>query len=170
MKLPDFLAFEPFNELRQGMGATELGHFDLFDPKIQLSTHEREELAGEGLGIAISAIRALDDLTLAYKDGRVAAFTEEPGGYFHVSNCANIQALAEQKAKLKVATVEPLLGPSSQVKVCADCLQRLRYEGFDMNRHRHRQYSEGILSRFTLTKFFSVYSAYPIKMNDSPKF
>jgi len=170
MKLPDFLAFEPFNDLRQRMGAVELGHFDLFDPKIQLSTHEREALASVGLAIAISSVRALDDLTLAYKDGRVAVFTEEQNGCFHVSNCADIQALGEQKAKFKVATVEPLPSPSSQVKVCEDCLQRLRYEGFDMNRHRHRQYSEGILSRFTLTKFFSLYSAYPIKMNDTPQF
>lgn len=170
MKLPDFLAFKPFNDLRQRMGAVELGHFDLFDPKIQLSTHEREGLAGEGLTVAFSSIRALDDLTLAHKDGRVAVFTKEQNGCFHVSNCADLQALAEQKAKFRVATVEPLSTSSSQVKVCTDCLQRLRYEGFDMNRHRHRQYSEGILSRFTLAKFFLMYTAYPIKMDDTPKF
>jgi len=170
MKLPDFLAFKPFNDLRQRMGAIELGHFDLFDPKIQLSTHEREGLAREGLAIAASSVRELDDLTLAYKDGRVAVFGEEQNGRFHVSNCAEVQALVGPEMTLRVATVEPLLSPSSQAKVCEECLQRLRYEGFDMIRHRHRHYSEGILSRFTLAKFFLIYSAYPIQLNDTPKF
>ena len=152
------------------MGASELGHFDLFDPKVQLSTHEREGLAREGLAIAVSSIKALDDLTLAYKDGRVAVFSPEQNGRFHVSYCADLQRLGEQNATLQAATVEPRSQASAQTQVCEDCLQRLRYEGFDMIRHRHRHYSEGILGRFTLANFFLVYSAYPIKLNDTPKF
>lgn len=33
MKLPDFLEFEPFNQLRNTMGAEQLGDFVFFDPK-----------------------------------------------------------------------------------------------------------------------------------------
>lgn len=152
------------------MGASELGHFDLFDPKIQLSTHEREGLAREGLAIAVSSIRELEDFTLAYKDGRVAVFSPQQNGRFHVSFCADLQALNEQNATLQAATVEPNPHPPAQAQVCGDCLQRMRYQGFDMVRHRHRHYSEGILDRFTLANFFLLYSAYPIKINDTPQF
>ncbi len=41
MRLPDFTTFAPFNLLRQQMGTTQLGYFELFDPVLHLTGKER---------------------------------------------------------------------------------------------------------------------------------
>ncbi len=158
MKLPDFLSFEAFNRLRQDMGATELGHFDFFDPKLQLSTRDREDMAEAGLSVSAAQLRELEDLSLAFKDGRVLAHEPREGARFHLSQCETLRQLQQSNEAITLAT-RALPG----AKVCGDCLQRLHYKGFDMIRNRHRQYSENVQARFTSADYFEMFPSYPIK-------
>jgi hypothetical protein len=162
MKLPDFLSFEAFNRLRQEMGASELGHFDFFDPKLQLSTREREDLAKVGLSVSAEALRELEDLSLAFKDGRVLVYAHLESDTFHLSQCDRLRQLQASGGVVILAT--QTLG---EAKVCGDCLQRLHYKGFDMIRNRHRQYSENIRARFSSAEYFTMFPSYPIKTQTS---
>lgn len=160
MRLPDFLHFEPFNQLREGMSADELGDFVFFDPKSNLTGLERLALEQEGLPVSLPAFRALSDSTLAFKDSRILLYQPE-GRYYHLGDCAAVTQLMSQgdlkhwRARVNDAHIQ-------QQSVCSDCLQRLRYQHFDAARHRHREYSERVQQDFDLTAFFERYPVYPI--------
>jgi len=171
LKLPDFLSFEHFNRLRDTMGASELGHFTFFDPKLQLSTAEREALEHTGVPIGGAALRELEDLSLAYKNGRVLVYAE--AGVFHLSRCEDLQLLLEAQTALIASTIHPEspdLPEGGGRLVCDKCLQRLRYKGFDMIRHRHRHYSETIRQSFSVADYFATYPAYPVQQVSGPDF
>ena len=177
MFLPDFLEFEPFNQLRLNMGAEELGDFVFFDPKRHVTGLERSSLGREGLEVEPSALRVLNDFTLAYKDCRVllyparvhAASSEREvasGDIYHLADCPTVVGLRSlSPASLNTglwricSNGEALAGSS---RVCRECLQRLRYQHFDAVRQRHRDYSERVEQTFELHAFFERYPSHPL--------
>lgn len=168
MKLPDFLAFEPFNTLRERMGAQELGQFEFFDPRLHLTADERDTLA-EGLTVTWQALRCLHDYTLAFKNSRVLLWREAPGEggaapEYHLAYCRRLQALrrADADGRVRVATQLPPPDPWPW-RVCRECLQQLQFRGFDAARARHRDYSDRVLEEFSLDDFWRNYPPYPVR-------
>lgn len=166
MKLPDFLAFEPFLSLRKKMRADKLGHFEFFDPKVHLTVQERNELE-MGLLVPVQCVRVLKDFTLAYKNSRVVVSLSNPrqpeDWCYHLAACsgftATVQSDAQQPVKLSTTQPQAEMGT---YRVCSECLQRLRYQGFDGLRNRHRQYSLRVQEEFELETFFKTFSVYPV--------
>lgn len=178
MKLPDFLQFEPFNRLRERMGADQLGAFEFFDPTLHLTAAEREQLI-EGLRLGWAQLRCLHDYTLAYKNSRVllwidqASLAEATGGgdvgsgwaapCYHLADCRSLRAVrrAAPEARVVVGTALPPPDPWPW-RVCPDCLQQVQFRGFDAARARHRDYSDRVLEQFDLGDFFRDYPLYPV--------
>ncbi|GAB1256915.1 hypothetical protein NBRC116494_14170 [Aurantivibrio plasticivorans] len=163
MKFPDFLEFEPFNQIRQTMGATKLGAFEFFDAKVQLSAYERMALQ-KGLVIAASELRVLPDKTLAWKNARVIAMAVEGQPtvtQYHLAGCEIFDEIAGGVTSLTVATDAPHTS-DSVVQVCEQCLHTLNYSGFDAVRARHQRYAQHVLQTFKLSEYFKAYPSYPI--------
>ncbi len=169
MKLPDFLNFDPFNELRQRMGAEALGDFVFFDPKHHLTGLELLELNKAGLDTYAGELRVLDDFTLAYKNARVLVYRstdqEKEVPVFHLADCAKVYQWRVSELPVKVTNGELEAG-----QVCEDCLHRLNYQGFDSVRQRHRDYSQRIFQGFDVTGFFEKYPSYPVEQASAPVF
>lgn len=171
MKLPDFSEFEPILTLRKEMGATRLGHFELFDPHKHLTGEERTKLEQHGVLIQRQSLRLLQDHTLAIKNGRVIVFklAHESGKkqYYHVANCPVLQAIGDDKliATTCLHSPFPVLDPHKRrsVSICPDCLTLLGYRGFSLVRNRRIRYSEQLLRQFQLTDFFKLYTLYPVR-------
>ncbi|GAA5316464.1 MAG: hypothetical protein AseanaTS_16680 [Candidatus Pelagadaptatus aseana] len=169
MKLPDFLQFEPFNRLREAMGAEDLGDFVFFDPKKNLTGLERIELANQGLPVNPKVLQAASDFTLVFKDSRVLIYhpaPQQPGDWhYHLAECDQVQSLRThnllQQLQAKTALPQSEIG---NYKVCSDCLQKLRYQNFDAARQRHREYSQRIADEFSLDSFFDKYPVYPVEI------
>lgn len=167
MKLPDFLVFEPFNQLRGQMGATELGAFEFFDPRLHLTAGERERLA-QGLSVPWSAMRCLHDYTLAYKNSRVLLWAEAPGQHwaaptYHLAYCRSLQRLRVEQPTLTLSLATRLPPPDPWPwRVCPECLQQVQFKGYDAARARHRDYSDRVIEAFDLEEFFAQYPAYPV--------
>lgn len=157
MKLPDFLQDEAFNRLRQHMGATELGQFELFDPSRQLTWSEREALAGPGLNVAGNDLRVLKDKTLAYKNSRVWV---EQEGVYHLAYCQPMQSLRHHGPQLHTGTSE--WPASKEGGVCLECLALLQYQGIDARRLRRTEFVEQMREHFSLEEFCREYPFYPI--------
>lgn len=150
--LPDFLSFEPFNRLRVSMNATELGHFELFDPNLHLTGEERSLLAKQGIEINHTALQHLLDFTLVFKNSRVIVIDED---CFHIACCVSLP----KKPMFQVAT--ELVKATGQ-RVCSDCLKILHYKGYDPIKARKEAYSRQILMDFKLSEYKSKYPFYPV--------
>lgn len=182
MKLPDFLKDPDLNELRERMGATDLGTFRLAVNPYRFTMKELEALIGEGIDLeSLDQVRTLEDRTLGYKDRRVFLYrrdvplpaerrpTAAELPHFHVANCANVRRLraAPKPARHAIAArddggfaVNLLCGTEvhesiERLPVCGDCLSELAFDG----------YSESLpgdlrvraLAGFTVTRFFGRY-------------
>jgi hypothetical protein len=173
MKLPNFLEFEPFNQLRELMAAEELGDFVFFDPHLNLTGHERLSLEQEGLCVEDNHFRVGDDFTLIYKDSRVLLVCPQPTvlaeRYFHLAHCNVVKSLLVQglQASAWLARTNVPERQEGTYNACSDCLQRLRYQDFDNHRHRHRDYSERVQQQFDLQAFFNRYPMYPVGLQVS---
>ena len=177
MKLPDFTEFEPFNDVRERMGAEEYGDFVFFDPSLNLTGHERLSLQQEGLAVEDQHLRVGEDYTLVYKDSRILLLCSSPQllteRYYHLADCATVAALRDEglaNSKWMLRTTIPA-GQEQTYHVCADCLQRLSYRGFDSHRQRHRDYSDRIQQAFELQDYFERYPMYPVSsVSSAPVF
>ncbi|MFM1895209.1 MAG: hypothetical protein RLZZ385_283 [Pseudomonadota bacterium] len=190
MRLPDFTEFHPFNELRRRMGAAELGYFELFDPNVHLTGHERSELERVGLLLTLAKLRVLPDRTLAIKNSRVLLYIPDDGWYrqhreypaYHVAWCARLESFARETPEREYLVTSRIadeydlvkLKPSGEVSlsshgfvVCKHCLHSLRYRDYDEFRNRRRGYSQKVLAEFRLQDFFRLYQQYPLGFNAS---
>ena len=160
VKLPDFLHYEPFNQLRAKMQTEELGHFEFFDPRIHLTGGERSTLARTGLKLIDSPLLLLSDHTLGYKNSRVAVTFAD---HVHVSGCKTLVHHGQDYRNIRVVTSDDA---SEQCAVCSECLHLLRYQGFDAYKERKAVYSQQVLEEFTLEQFFAFYTLYPVKCHE----
>lgn len=174
MELPDFLEFGPFNLLRQKMGANALGDFVFFDPQRHLTGQELLQLKSDGgIEISVAALRVHEDFTLIYKNARVLVALSEPESQastasklYHLADCSQVALWRNRLAHLplRVATRE------MSGAVCTECLQRLRYEGFDRGRSRHQPYNERVREGFDLQLYYQRYPCYPVAESESVVF
>ena len=154
MKLPDFLEFTPFNNLKERMQVTKLGHFELFDPVHHLTGVERSDLDRFGIMVPLSDIHHLLDFTLVFKNSRIWL---EDGLVYHLAQC---DELKKSQQSFKIGTSERAL--TSGTSVCPACLQKLQYKGYDAHKARKENYSRQVLERFTLTAYWRQYHQYPV--------
>ncbi len=191
MELLDFTDFAPFNTLREKMGASELGYFELFDPAIHLTGNERSELESAGKLLPLAQLKFLPDNTLAVKNSRVLIYNPDENYYrthrefptYHVARCARIETelaehpqqeflattrLAEDYDLLKIRPGGDVSLVSHGLVVCKDCLHKLRYRDYDQFRNRKRGYSQKVLNEFRLRDFFTLYPLYPLSFGSRP--
>jgi len=152
VKLPDFLEFEPFNQMRESLGTDKLGHFEFFDPNTQLTGDERSELSRLGTSVEGRFVRLLSDHSLGYKNSRVVVIDQD---VVHLTQCANF----ELSDSYEVAIPGKIL---SNLKPCIQCLHDLRYQGFDLMRERKKAQSDYVLEHFTFDAFFKHKKLYPV--------
>ena len=190
MKLPDFVDFEPFNALREKMGARELGYFELFDPARHLTGSERSELQRSGMLLPLEKIKTLPDKTLAIKNSRVLVYYPDDGWYrlhrqypvYHLAFCSQLEAeqaefprreylattrLAEEYDLVKIKPGGTVNLVSHGFVVCKHCLHTLRYRDYDEFRNRRRGYSQRVLAEFSLQEFYRRYPQYPLSFKAS---
>lgn len=191
MKLPDFEEFEPFNEMRQQMGAHDLGSFEAFDPHYQLTTPELEKLKASFLSVPFERVRGLADGTLAYKDARV--FMLHPSGgqlkqeglgdpvfEYHFADCDTLSFQSKNKptnhelillaTDINTALVEHikvlLQHDVIELRPCWHCLHKLKVDGFDGIKQRKRLYSDAVWRSYNPENFKSQYLIYPLPESD----
>lgn len=166
MILPDFLDFEPFNLLRQTMGATELGQFEFFDPQQHLTAEELKALETVGLKVPLAGVRSLADSTLAYKNSRVLLYPLGQRGepIYHLASCDLLQQARANSVGIDwAATVVSPEVDGQACHVCSACLQTMQYQSFDAVRSRHREYSQRVRDNFSVLDFFKRYPCYPLQ-------
>lgn len=159
MELPDFLEFEPFNTLRERMGADTLGYFEVFDPTRHLTGEERAQLRSDGVRVTRSQVQFLGDHTLAYKNSRVGLLVN---GVLHVTRCAHLDDFAEGLVVSAQLAADNATGGSEPVKACEHCLHQLRFAGIDLDKERKVHHNRKVLNEFQLEHFFEVYPDYPL--------
>jgi len=157
MKLPDFFEDKELNRLRQAMGASEPGNFELFDPEKQLTYSEREALENGLVAIPAAGLRVLKDKTLAHKNTRIWLQQENE---IHLAYCKTVQSLRHREQGSTVSTADFIT--NDETSVCLECLSVLQYQGIDARRMRRAEYSDQVLEQFSLAEFKQVYPFYPI--------
>jgi hypothetical protein len=192
MKIIDFTEFSPFNTLREKMGTSYLGYFELFDKAIHLTGIERSELSSTGKLLSFGHLKILPDKTLAIKNSRVLVYypyedwfrdsRESPS--YHVANCSQLDEqrkqhpdaqwlvttrISEDYDLVKILSTGQETLVSSGFTVCKHCLHTLRYKNYDEFRNRRRGYSEKVLNGFSLESFYKYYQQYPLSFRSSRK-
>lgn len=181
MKLPNFLTFAPFVELKRKMSIPDEVYGDFKQPA-QASTLTNDELnklaSGDGLDVYFDELTVLDDGTLAYKDARVLLYIRDVATYgrgrdreprYHISNCITLQEMTsngrferyviatESTGKFKINHIRngERRTERRSLSVCQNCLALLNFDGFrfDMNRDQRKV----VVSKFTPERFFRVY-------------
>lgn len=177
MKLPDFQNFEPFNKLRELMGANKLGEFQLpVQPKPILSQEEKTLLLEDGLEISLNEISVLEDGTLAYKDCRILLHIRDVSDSnrrqislpkFHISDCSTLQDMRrhDRFGRYVVATREDgyfninlpdkSKSRTKKLDVCQNCLDKLRFDSFSLRLPRPER--REVVENFSIQKFFDRY-------------
>ncbi len=156
MQIKSFKDFEPFNKLREKMGAKELGSFELFDPQKQITYSERELLENGVFEIDSARLRILKDKTIAFKNTRLWLSWPEHEN-FHLAACDQVQKRRHQKATFIAGLNQP-----AQQLVCIACLQLLKFDGLDARRGRRLDLAESIQKDFKLIEFKKDYAFYPL--------
>ena len=158
MKLKSLHDFPGLTELRERMGANELGEFELFDPQRHITYSEREALNAGELNLQSQQLRILKDKTLAFKNTRVwLTWHEDILTGYHLAACEKVQKHRHMKGELLAGCMEP----EGQLAVCVECLQLLKYQGLDARRGR-RLDSETLQREFSLEEFQAQYPFYPL--------
>ena len=156
MDIKSFEDFEPFNKLRKKMGADQLGSFELFDPQKQITYSERELLELGESEMLSTSLRILKDKTIAFKNARLW-LTWPEHEYFHLAACDQVQKRRHQKSSFIAGIQQP-----TDHRVCLNCLQLLKFDGFDARRSRRLDLAETIQKEFKLADFQKVYPFYPL--------
>jgi hypothetical protein len=156
MQIKSFDDFEPFNKLRKEMETDELGSFELFDPQKQITYSERALLELGEFEISSTGLKILKDKTIAFKNTRLWLTWPEHKD-FHLAACDHVQKRRHQKASF----IAGLKQPTGHC-VCLDCLQLLKFDGFDARRSRRLDLAETIRKEFKLAEFQRFYPFYPL--------
>lgn len=181
MKLPDFFKMEILNDLKQSMGLPRnaVGDFTGWISPERLSPEETRKLTSAGgLEVTLVDLRILDDGTICYKDSRVLLYIRDVSAYggceteprFHVSNCVTLVKMREQgrfdtryvisaqtdgKFVLNLIRRESSEKVLRALRVCQNCLDRLKYHGFEKTwRQSHKLKA---VDAFDLGDFFDIY-------------
>jgi hypothetical protein len=180
MKLPDFVSFEPLNNLRRRMGIPDdvFGDFSIEGTTHRLTADELDRLtSGEGIDVSFDELTVLPDGTLAYKDSRVLLYIRDVHIHgdpdreprYHVSNCTTLEQMrrsgrfdryviateANGVFKINLIGDAGLRSERRRLSVCQNCLSGLGFDGFDPQwpRSRRREF----VGAFAPERFFAFY-------------
>ncbi len=181
MKLPDFLEFKPFNDIRREMGAHELGAFSLNLNWEEISLEEVAILEKEGIDVEVGDIKFLTDGTIAYKNRRVLLYIRDwklHGSHssfpkFHICNCSTLEEMIS-KGRFKRYVVSTrtdgiflfnlinsnenqTIEREEELDVCKNCLWHLNYNDYRTNRSK-------AFAMFELSEFFIRFTCSPIRV------
>jgi hypothetical protein len=180
MKLPDFLEFKPFNDIRREMGAHELGEFSLNLNWEEISLEEVAILEKEGIDVDVSDLKFLNDGTIAYKNRRVLLYIRDwkiHGNYsslpkFHISHCSTLEDMIRQgrfkryvvstrtdgifNFNLIQSNENQVYNREEKLDVCKNCLKYLNYNDYSSDRYK-------AFETFDLNEFFARFACSPIK-------
>jgi hypothetical protein len=180
MKLTDFLAFKPFNDLRRQMGADELGEFSLSLNWEEISLEEVAKLQKEGIDVELDDIKFLNDGSIAYKNRRVLLYIRDwrqHGRYqsypkFHITNCQTLEDMtAKGRFQRYVVSTRTdgifnynLINSNGleakkeeKLDVCKNCLKALNYNNY------LEDYAKAF-KMFDLDEFFIRFTCSPIQI------
>lgn len=184
MKLPNFLEFKPFNDLREEMGAHELGEFSLSLNWEEISIKEIAQLDKEGIDVDVSDIQFLKDGTIAYKNRRVLLYirdwkvhgSHESLPKFHICHCSTLEEMIRRgRFKRYVVSTrtdgiflynlinsnkDQILEREERLDVCKNCLQNLNYNDYITDKDK-------AFKTFDLNEFFIRFICSPIKVTPS---
>ena len=160
MDLPDFLEFEPFNELRERMGTDKLGYFEVFDPHRHLTGEDRAALRTRGIRVVRSQLMILGDHTLSFKNSRIGLVV---AGHLHVTRCKHIMALDDGVAISDDEAWQALSAQHDEpIEVCGECLHQLRFAGLDLDKERKQHHNRKVIREFKLARYFAEHPDYPL--------
>jgi len=197
MKLPDFLSFSPFNQLRKSMGATSLGSFSLVVSVSSTTYEETKLLEGRGVEIdSLDSIYELEDGTLAFKDTRVLLYIRDvnvsSGRYsqtktlpkFHVSWCSTLKKMkANRRFDRYVLSTRTdgvfeirktgkysasTVSSNEPLDVCKNCLDKLNYQGYRNGAGWDN--NKKVFEKFSLRDFFGIYPKSPLNSKPKPRY
>lgn len=182
MKLPDFLAFEPLNDLRRSMGGAELGEILPITLGDRLTAEELFQLGNQGIDIDVADIEFLSNGTLAYKGRLVFVYIRDIEEYsreqkdlprFHLTHCRTLEQMIQKNRyeryvvatrtdgifnlKRKRAWENKFTPIECKLDVCQNCLDHLQWGGF--SRRDSSAARKAIVSRFSIPSFFERYGA-----------
>jgi hypothetical protein len=182
MTLPNFVEFEPFNQLRRLMDAPLPNDFSS-GYVINRLTRDDLDKALEGIeGVTvddIEQVQPLPDGTLAYRDRRILFYIRDKRAFagqnfrqqlpkFHIADCSRLAQMRQQgrferyvistrtDGKFKMNFLDRVGNQSSlcELKVCKLCLEHLHYHGY---RHGTRRRDKEIYNSFALQEYFTAY-------------
>ena len=178
MKLPDFLKFTPFNEIRTQMGANQLGDFSLDLNWDDISLEEVAQLQDEGIEVELGDIIFLKDSTIVFKNRRVLLYIRDwklnkSSPKFHIFHCSTLEEMTNSgKFKRYVVSTrtdgvflvnfinsgtEVLEKKEENLDVCKNCLSSLNYNDY-------RENKDEAFRTFDLNEFFARFSCSPIRV------
>tara|TARA_B110000881_G_scaffold175083_1_gene159707 strand:- start:15 stop:497 length:483 start_codon:yes stop_codon:yes gene_type:complete len=151
MKLPDFIEFEPFNNLREQMGAQLWALEQEFDEKLHISLYEKALLATDYMAVNLEQLSRDVDYRLRYKNANVVLLDE---GVFHLAACHHV---LNKEGLLKVGW------EINKELVCMDCLHQMNFDGVNLQKSRRQIHNQTVFDNFNLQKYWEVYPNYPLK-------
>lgn len=181
MKLPDFLEFKPFIDIRREMGAHELGEFSLSLNWEEISLEDVAKLEKEGIDVGLGEIKFLKDRTIAYKNRRVLLYIrdwkthESYSGLpkFHVSHCSTLENMINNgRFKRYVVSTRTdgifllnliksnenqIFEKEEELDVCKNCLLNLGY-------YADRTDANKAVRMFDLSEFFIRFTCSPLRV------
>lgn len=182
MNLPNFISFEPLNELRRQMGGAQLGEILAVQLGERLSVEELVQLSKQGIEISPTEIEFLPDGTLAYKGRRIILHIRDVEEYsnkpkdlpkFHVAHCRTLEQMLQNnrferyvvatrtdgvfKLKQKKAWERRFTDVDSKLDVCQNCLEQLVWNGFSMLLPRTTR--RAAVAAFSIASYFEKYGS-----------
>jgi len=181
MKLPDFLDYIPFNNLRNKMKA-ELVDFGKVKMASLNISHLKEKLRGRGIDVNIKKVDVADDGTLFYRGEKVLIYIRDQylawidSGHeykYHISNCYTLQKMRSENRYYRYVASARTDGKFpvnyidydnnivekkkfAEMHVCRGCLRNLNYKGYaDATGWEKNK----IYKNFNLEDFFNKYGA-----------
>jgi hypothetical protein len=190
MKLPNFIKFMPFLNLKAKMGipAERLGRIKPLEFKrgTTLTLDELAAITTSGLDVGIDEVRFLQDGTIAFKDRRVLLYIRDvqfgdrkpKDPKFHVSSCKMLHQMKrsgrfEQRYVISTRSdgifhlhyIAKKEKAQKRLEICQFCLGNLSYKGFNYNRMTELQRRQAV-DGFSIPEFFQHY---PISLHtDEP--
>jgi ribosomal protein L40E len=191
--LPDFIEFEPFNQLRRLMNAPLPNEFSA-GYTVKHLTQDDLDRALEGIeGVTVedfNDIEVLPDGTLSYKHRRVLLYIRDKWAFpqqnlpkFHVADCRKLGQMRQKgrfgryvistrtdgKFKMNFIYQAGREGSICDLKVCRLCLAHLSYRGYNQGSRRR---DEEIYKTFALDVYFAAYpksliAALPLHTDDT---
>lgn len=178
VKLVDFSGFQPFNRLRQEMGADLIQEFKFDSGILPLDEDFLKRLDGEGVEIdSLAEIEFREDKTLAYRDQRVLIYIRDVNVYrkeirmprFHVATCKTLEGMWQKKRSERYVLYRRengifqinLMQDSEidirhvKLDVCRNCLTQLNWNNYN---DENKKGKDNIVAEFSISDFFTKFT------------